>query len=312
MNGVAGGRTKFPPFAQFSHIAALDRRAFIHGIIALAVTAAFLTAGIALLLHLYPPNPNHHAVSWMLGLRGGFVLPPLILFSAISSGVAFVPRSMRLAASLTTLGLTLWMTYELAAVLFAAPDTRGLTTELAIDALVVLGVTAYLFAGLREHRRLIASAERDHLTGLLNRAGANRAWNELPPNTLITLAVIDLNELKTINDQHGHEAGDNLLLSCAHQLRQICGNDGVAIRWGGDEFLLALPNHTPEQAREQLEQAAAGITFGIGELPVWAIGTTQAKTGPALHEAMQRADAAMYQHKATQYHQDHHRAPHQR
>jgi len=280
---------------------ATDRRTLLRAVMAFAIAVALLLSLLFILVRVFAPESGYQPVAWMLVLRSAFVLPPLVLCTAVVAGVAFVPRRMRAGAVATTLGLSLWMTYELAAVVFAAPDARGLSVELVIDALVVAGISAYLYGGLLEHRSLTASAERDPLTGLLNRAGANRAWDALQSGTAVTLAVVDLNELKALNDQQGHEAGDNLLVACAHELRGIRGATGLAARWGGDEFLLALPDHTPEQAREQLVRAAARIELGVGELPVWAIGTSLAVAGPALHDALQAADAAMYQCKAAQY-----------
>ncbi|MEJ2292629.1 MAG: GGDEF domain-containing protein [Deinococcales bacterium] len=103
---------------------------------------------------------------------------------------------------------------------------------LLLFAAVAASITAHLYGGFLEHHGLRRQAERDPLTGLLNRAGPNRAWGSLPGGTSVTLAVIDLNELKAVNDQQGHEAGDALLLACAAELRQIRGGTGLAARWG--------------------------------------------------------------------------------
>ncbi|MEJ2290285.1 MAG: GGDEF domain-containing protein [Deinococcales bacterium] len=301
MNGVAGGRARIDPQPSSRVPFAANRRALLRAAAALGLAAGLVLVFMLVLLRLYAPAPGYRAAHWMLALRSAFVVPPLLLFAAVAAGIAFIPKRLRVGALATTLGLTLWMTYELAAVLFAAPDTRGLTVELAIDALVVVGITAYLYGGLLEHHDLRRQAERDPLTGLFNRAGANRAWGSLPSGTPVILAVIDLNELKLVNDRSGHEAGDNLLLACAAELREIRGSSGFAARWGGDEFVLVLPGRTCDQTREQLGRASMRIPVTIGELPVWAIGTASAVAGASLREAMQPADADMYRHKAEQY-----------
>lgn len=298
---MAGGRACLSMQPSASVPLATNRRTLLSAAAAFAVAAAVLAILLLALLRVYAPARGYHPSGWMVALRSLFVVPPLVLFTAVTVGVALIPRRMRVGAVATTLGVTLWMAYELAAVLFVAPDARGLTVELAIDAIVVAGITAYLYGGLLEHRNLSSRAERDPLTGLFNRAGANRVWDALPPGTPVTLAVIDLNELKALNDRRGHEAGDRLLLACAEQLRRIRGSAGLAARWGGDEFLLVLSAHTPQQARGELEAASARIAIGVGELPVWAIGTAFATSGPALHEAMEPADADMYRHKAEQH-----------
>lgn len=280
---------------------ATDRRALVRAAATLVASAVVLVVLVLSLHRLLGGEPGYRPAGWLVALRAAFVVPPLLLFTVVMAGVARVPGRMRLGAVASTFGLTLWMTFELVSVLYLAPGSRGVTVELGIDALVVAGITAYLYGGLLEHRRLVHRAERDALTGLLNRAGAARAWETVPRGALVTLAVVDLNELKLVNDREGHEAGDALLLACAAALEDVCGGEGVAARWGGDEFLLAVPGRSPEALRERLERVAEGIAVGAGELPVWAVGTTVAVAGDALSDAMQPADADMYRHKAEQY-----------
>ena len=167
--------------------------------------------------------------------------------------------------------------------------------------MVAVGVTAYLFGGLREVRSLRLLAESDPLTGLLNRAGAQRAWVGLAPGEAVSLAVVDLNELKAVNDALGHAAGDRLLLSCARALLRACGERGWVARWGGDEFLVALPGMSEPEARARLSAAKATLTTMAGALPAWAVGVVSARGGHALHAALQAADARMYEEKAAQY-----------
>lgn len=90
-----------------------------------------------------------------------------------------------------------------------------------------------------EHTRLMA--ERDHLTGLLNRVYLERFLGGVNGNDNTGVLLVDLDGLKGINDRLGHRAGDAAIATVAACLRDSCRAGDVLIRWGGDEFLLLLP-----------------------------------------------------------------------
>ncbi len=108
-------------------------------------------------------------------------------------------------------------------------------------------------AGLRRELELAKSlAERDQLTGLHNRHYLERflGRGEHPADLLALL--VDVDGLKSINDGHGHEAGDAVLRCVAETLRTNTRPGDVLVRWGGDEFLLLVPRLN----------AVAGLSFG--------------------------------------------------
>jgi diguanylate cyclase (GGDEF)-like protein len=111
---------------------------------------------------------------------------------------------------------------------------------------ILLGHTAAR-ARIRYLRQLldqaIDTAGRDHLTGLPNRAHAEELLNHRHRHRQpTTLALLDLDRFKTINDTHGHRAGDHVLTVIAGRLATAAArHGGVAARLGGDEFLLILP-----------------------------------------------------------------------
>ncbi|WP_344625931.1 GGDEF domain-containing protein, partial [Kitasatospora arboriphila] len=86
--------------------------------------------------------------------------------------------------------------------------------------------------------RRLATARRDPLTGLLTRDGftarAERLIRSHPDRA--TVLLVDLDDFKTVNDTHGHAAGDAVLTATAHRLTAWCGPSGLAARLGGDEF----------------------------------------------------------------------------
>jgi len=101
----------------------------------------------------------------------------------------------------------------------------------------------------------INESDRDPLTGLLNRKGAlkkldNEVERAKRSGINATIIFLDVNGLKKINDERGHEEGDRLLLSVADIFVKMSRKiDGLA-RWGGDEFLAILPQTNTDQAEE--------------------------------------------------------------
>lgn len=148
------------------------------------------------------------------------------------------------------------------------------------------------------HAALKQSATTDPLTGLLNR----RAWDaqvrsvEANPRYAgapMTVAVIDLDNFKSYNDTRGHTAGDNLLQLFATVAGASLGHDDVFARWGGEEFILALPGATTEQAEGILNRVSRCVPSG----QTCSIGYTARIPSEELTETVIRADKALYQAK---------------
>ena len=104
-----------------------------------------------------------------------------------------------------------------------------------------------------------ASAERDPLTGLGNRRHLERRCAELLPAALrdrraLTLAQLDIDHFKAINDSHGHAAGDRVLVALAHLLRENTRERDVLARHGGEEFIVMLPGMALPAAAEVCER----------------------------------------------------------
>jgi diguanylate cyclase (GGDEF)-like protein len=153
--------------------------------------------------------------------------------------------------------------------------------------------------------RIQALATRDELTGLLNRrAVLDRLQIELrirdAESPQLCVALIDLDHFKSVNDTHGHAAGDEVLRRFAEAARQVVRGGDVMARWGGEEFLLMMPGATVVQGLESL----ARIRIRLGEMPMTDIHPGLAVTFSAgvaaccgqadLERAIERADAAMY------------------
>lgn len=155
-----------------------------------------------------------------------------------------------------------------------------------------------LLGSLSENLR--RQAGTDHLTGLLNRGGfltaamRERALADRTGNPL-TLAVLDLDGFKQINDREGHAAGDRLLASLGRDWCARVRQGDILARYGGDEFVLMLPATT-----------AAGAQAVLGRLhrdedPVgWSIGASEWLAGESLDAALARADRYLYDVKSAQ------------
>jgi diguanylate cyclase (GGDEF)-like protein len=140
----------------------------------------------------------------------------------------------------------------------------------------------------------------DPLTKLFNRQifdeliSKEIAWAERY-NEPFCLMVADIDDLKWVNDNLGHEKGDELILKVAKALIKGCRKADLISRYGGDEFLVCLPKADKENAekvRERLKKeisSKSDFSFSFG-FSVW-------KKGKTLKRMKQEADTEMYRHK---------------
>jgi diguanylate cyclase (GGDEF)-like protein/uncharacterized protein (TIGR03382 family) len=137
-------------------------------------------------------------------------------------------------------------------------------------------------------------ADTDPLTGLLNRNGflaaANRehAIAQRSGNPL-TLALLDLDGFKQINDRSGHVVGDRVLADLGRAWRECLRTGDILARHGGDEFVLLLPATSPQAAAAVLDR------LNVEDLPVtWSVGIGEWLAGETLGECVARADTHLY------------------
>ena len=148
----------------------------------------------------------------------------------------------------------------------------------------------------------------DHLTGVYNRrAGEQRLSEEIAraerENKHFLLAFIDLNLLKQINDQYGHDAGDACLIHFASLLADCVRRGDWCARWGGDEFVLAV--YQPDAGTDlvfnrvltELESKPCQVRQNVTLHLSVSIGVAMYQRGMAIETLVQQADQAMYQAK---------------
>ena len=100
-----------------------------------------------------------------------------------------------------------------------------------------------------------AMAERDPLTGLLNRRAIEARFADLQRQGFDTMALIDLDHFKAVNDTHGHQLGDEVLRACARVLQAESDRDSIALRLGGEEFMVLLRGPHARRRAEHLRRA---------------------------------------------------------
>jgi diguanylate cyclase (GGDEF)-like protein len=206
------------------------------------------------------------------------------------------------AAALSTFGW--YESNQLAGLQFAHPVISVANTLAQCTSFAIVGV---LVAALR----LAISNERalsrmDSLCPLLNR----RAFFEESVRLLalcrrnkrpITLAYLDLDNFKAVNDSRGHKAGDDLLLRVAQVLISSIRTSDVVARLGGDEFVIMLPEVGPEQAQWVLERLRTAICQSHPDLPIpvsVSVGAVTYMMAPDnLDTMVQMADSVMYSAK---------------
>jgi two-component system cell cycle response regulator len=151
-------------------------------------------------------------------------------------------------------------------------QTARLEDQLFEDALTrlhnrrfVFGQLAALVSGARRHRRPLAAA------------------------------MIDIDGFKAVNDRHGHEAGDEVLVATAEALQRALRAEDVIGRLGGEEFLALLPDTGPEAAARAAERLRAAVARAGGPVAVTAsVGWAVLRAGEQPDDLVRRADDALY------------------
>ena len=158
------------------------------------------------------------------------------------------------------------------------PPAGGLLTrlfgELGPFALVAYLTQALAGTILTARRRIEEMAERDSLTGMLNlrtfkvMLGREHGLRARGGRGGYAILLVDMDELKALNDEHGHQAGNRAITAVASAIQRAIRNSDLAARYGGDEFVIFLPEATPEVAETVAQRVRNHVyrsLFPVGE-----------------------------------------------
>lgn len=164
----------------------------------------------------------------------------------------------------------------------------------------VFGVVAMswlcLEIGFFVRHRVRLEAHTDPLTGALNRRGLNHRIDEelrraRRTGRPLSIAVLDLDDFKAVNDGDGHEAGDAVLKTLVAQWISLSRERDLVARLGGDEFVMLLPDTAEAGATAMISRMRQYATHP------WSWGVSEVRGDDTLESALRRADAAMYHQK---------------
>ncbi|HZU19946.1 MAG TPA: diguanylate cyclase [Gaiellaceae bacterium] len=155
---------------------------------------------------------------------------------------------------------------------------------------------------VRAFEKTQLQAQTDGLTGLINRRTLETELRAMMrQERSFALALADLDHFKKLNDTHGHEEGDRCLRLFSHVIRQVLRDGDLVARWGGEEFLIALPDADAESAVEVMERIRAHLARTVHDGHVHftaSFGVSDSTSGRSLQELIQIADVGLYQAKS--------------
>lgn len=167
----------------------------------------------------------------------------------------------------------------------------------------IVGLSRDITAQKKLEERLRYLSYTDMLTGVYNRTFFEERIQELSKEKYFPLGIImgDVNGLKLVNDSLGHLKGDEFLKSIADILTEVCMNRGDVFRWGGDEFIILLPN-TDEQHCEkivyEIRDKCKGIKYnGYFELSIALGETIMTSTQDEVYKLIKEVEERVYRQK---------------
>lgn len=247
----------------------------------------------------------------LVALTGGVISPFFFTFPLIVAGAALVVSPQITVALTATAGLGYLLATLLGSPSGIALPVAAATIGINLTALILLAYASMVVA--REQRRSRDAAIRlstiDPLTGLFNRgfffaALEREIARSARSSRGFCLLMMDLDELKAINDRHGHFHGDRVLRGVGDVVTAGVRRIDTAARYGGDEFVVLLPETDPTGAYVVAEKIRQGVESMVVDLPDRSVVPSMSigvvsfpEDGSTADELMISADGAMYTSK---------------
>lgn len=249
--------------------------------------------------------------SWIVGPDAGFQYYSWILLPLTFVNIEFTQRSrlqraMFLCVLFLIIDWTLRHTTPLVAVSEHGIEAMRFFNILCFLTATTSSASQYTMATAKAEAKLRSAAETDVLTGLLNRRRMTdrmlQAWERAnAEHRPMAVMLLDIDYFKSINDRFGHSAGDDVIARIGQVLQKTVRRDDLVARWGGEEFLILLPDAALSVANEISERIRAEIartSFSDSGLRVTAtIGLAAWQEGETLDATIHRADTLLYQGK---------------
>ncbi|MBN2795328.1 MAG: diguanylate cyclase [Clostridia bacterium] len=295
------------------------------------VIFAFSGAIIVLVSYLYAKNPNRYLFSRLIFyIFFCYIITPIGYLTSPGSYSAMIYMIVLITFMTSVISVNKWEFIFPVSVILQVPillrteiwfpdlyyqytdevyRINDLTLNIIITLIAIASTVYYMIYNYKSHNDILYKISvTDSLTGLYNRHYffdfAEMEYNRaLRNNEEFSIIFVDLNNFKRINDSLGHQVGDQVLMEVASLIESDIRSYDIAARYGGDEFIIILPNTKSEDAKIMLERLKSSIFkyaekyekyhFSAG----FGLATNENKT---LDEIVTMADQRMYKDKLEQ------------
>jgi len=228
-----------------------------------------------------------------------------------------IRRDVVLIVIISLLAFVLFSTldvYESLHQLLLQKEVTELDDILPLFSVLCLCLAVFSLRRWHENHQLMKlfrqQASYDPLTGLINRRVLDLELERCSQQFIrhgspCSIVLIDIDHFKQVNDEHGHQTGDEVLVEVARRISDTCRKSDVAGRWGGEEFMVICPHSQAQQVvdlAERMRKAIADQSFPhVGHISI-SIGIADATQAPSpdalLSKTVQLADEALYEAKS--------------
>jgi diguanylate cyclase (GGDEF)-like protein len=247
------------------------------------------------------------------GLRLIDTYPPVAALLLVLMVTAMIYLPTRQGVAMVLLG---WLLVALPVLVYLFTHPQEIRTPRGADLLMTYGPVFIMFVVLlpvqrglnskiermvSERARMEAIVNRDELTRIYNRRFSEFVLQDMLARQIPAgVIMFDMDDFKTINDTHGHPIGDRVLQQVAQCCQQLLRKTECLARWGGEEFLVAVPDvdtTTLHALAERLRKSIAELSIGPAQQISASVGISLIQDGDSLTGLLQRVDQALYRAK---------------